>query len=41
MGPEYLNNAGANKTLSENVIKEACGLTDSKQANLEEIITIF
>jgi len=29
------------KTLSENALKDACGLTNPKQANLEEIMDIF
>ncbi|GAV23016.1 L-threonine dehydrogenase [Carboxydothermus pertinax] len=29
------------KTLSENALKDACGLTNPKQASLEEIMTIF
>lgn len=29
------------KTLSENALKDACGFTNPKQANLEEIMTIF
>lgn len=43
--PEGLNILGVKEsdfeTLSNNALKDACGLTNPKQANLEEIIAIF